>query len=133
LVAVADAKDQMWGRNDVVGTTLEALLGDEAVEVAVGRPPRDVRMRNGFWFAGGEPRNQTVSGVLVIPSVQLWTLRADQHQPILAINPWAHHPLPEIFSTLPRVVRHGSKWTSLNGTQLADILELPVPWPPERG
>jgi hypothetical protein len=133
LIAVADAKDQIWGADDVVETALEALLGDEAVEVAQGSSPRSVRLRNGFWFAGGKPSNENISGVLLVPTATLWTLRSREHQPILAINHWADHRLPEPFFRLRHIARDSDRniWRLHEGTSLADVLGLPIPWPPE--
>jgi hypothetical protein len=130
LIAVADAREELLLGNRVVESTLDALLGDEAVEVADGQPPTPIRLRNGFWFAKGQPRNRQVSGVLVIPSAQLWSLR--RHPPILAINPWAEYPLPRETCSMRSVVRDGDRWALReDANTLADILQLPLPWPPD--
>jgi hypothetical protein len=52
-------------------------------------------------------------------------------QPVLAINPWAEHPVPSALRTLSRFEAEGDRWAFRDGQRFADILGMPTPWPPD--
>jgi hypothetical protein len=92
----------------------------------------DVRQQDGYWGTPDAPKHRNVSGVLVLPKPHLWDLRDERWQPLLIRNPWAERPLPDEFLPLPGF-KHvkDAQYASTEGKALADILELPTPWPPE--
>jgi hypothetical protein len=130
LVVVGDGKGQVVGFDDITETLTEAMFGGEVFLVDQSGIKGVKRANNGFWRGASGARNQHVSGVLLFPDTGLWSLRSEHHQPTLAINPWAEYPLPEIFKRLPRFSLDGELWKHLPGTPMADVLELPNPWPP---
>jgi hypothetical protein len=131
LIVVADAKGQLFGADSTKSALTEALLGDEVVRWREGEPAKLGRARNGFWRGRTAPRNTHVSGVMLFPDVGLWGLRSEKLQPILAINPWAKVPLPEILKIPSFFQAEDEKWKFNAGKNIGDILGLPTPWPPE--
>jgi hypothetical protein len=129
LIVVADAKGQIFGPDDVKDTVTTALLGDEVIHVREGEEPELARKYNGFWRGPKSPRNTLVSGVMVFPDTGVWGLRSDQLQPILAFNPFAQRPLPDVFKVLGRF--ESQQWKFTEGANFADILGLPTSWPPK--
>jgi hypothetical protein len=130
LVVVADGKGQLFGADNAKTAITEAVMGDEVVESRVGEEARLARANNGFWRGAIGPKNKHVSGVLLFPDAGIWGLRSEKLQPILAINPWADHPLPESLKALPHFEAEKDKWVHRDGGNIADLLELPDPWPP---
>jgi len=130
LIVVADGKDQLWGAERIRDTLLEVVMGDEVVEVRQGGEPRLARAGNGFWRSSRSRRNCHVSGVLLLPNLDLWKLREAAHQPLLAINPWGNLALPEPLTNLHRLEVHANRWTETEGRMFADVIGLPNPWPP---
>jgi hypothetical protein len=90
-----------------------------------------IHAKNGFWHGPSGPRNTHVSGVLLLPETGLWKLREEKWQPVLAVNPWAEHPLPERLLTMSRFEAEDGRWVFREGKQFSDIVGLPSPWPPE--
>jgi hypothetical protein len=130
LIVVADAKGQLFGAEHIREAVVEAILGDDLWQITQAGVVGVKRAKNGFWKDGPNGINQNVSGVLLFPDTQLWALRSDEHQPILAVNPWAAYPLPETMISMPRFSVEGDEWKFFDGKPLADILDLPNPWPP---
>jgi hypothetical protein len=109
------------------GTIITEVWADEN-----GKPvARDRRDADGYWGTPDAPRHRDVSGVLVLPKPHLWDLRNERWQPVLVRNPWAERPLPDDFLPLPSFEYEQDCFAQQDGTKLADILGLPVPWPPE--
>ena len=133
LIAVSDCTDQLWGASQIFRHAAEALFGDEVVEISHSGKTQHTRNPNGFWIGANGPRNRNVSAVMILPPPVLWTFRSDPHPPLLAINPWAEHTLPEQFDRLPRMIVENDKPVLNDGEQIADILGLPDPWPPNEG
>ena len=131
LIVVSDAKDQLWGADRARDTLLEALMGDEVIEVPQGGEPRLARAGNGFWRDNCGPRNRHVSGVLLLPDPDIWKLRSPAHQPLLSINPWANLAVPGPLRSLHRLEVEENRWIVRQGQILADITGIPDPWPPE--
>jgi hypothetical protein len=132
LIVVADAKGQLFGVSDVKDALTEALLGDEIVRMRQGEEAELARKYNGFWRGPKSPRNTLVSGVTLFPDIGVWGLRSDQLQPVLAFNPWAEHPLPDVLKVLGRFESENSQWKFITGMNFADVLGLPTPWPPKQ-
>jgi hypothetical protein len=130
LIVVADGKDQLSGTDEIRDAITEAVFGDEVVEVGQGQI-RERYVQNGFWRSGKGPQNQHVSGVLLLPDIGLWRLRNERFQPLLAINPCANLALPQNLLRLPHLAVKDDRWVFKAGENIADILELPSPWPPE--
>jgi hypothetical protein len=130
LIVVADAKDQFFGKDSTKLAITDAVLGDEIVKVQEGGKAQMARAKNGFWHGARGPRKQHVSGVLLLPGTGLWKLREEKGQPILAVNPWADHSLPEGLKTLTRFEAKDDQWVLHVGKLFADILGMPKPWPP---
>lgn len=129
LIVVGDCKDQLRNNEAARQTLTEAVFGDERVEY-VGGLARFGFGRNGFWRGITGARNKQVSGVLLFPRVDIWKLREPNAEPILAVNPWADHPLPATIEQLQRFKSDGSHWRFSDGRALGDILALPTNWPP---
>lgn len=56
LIAVADGKDQLFGKNSVRSALTEAVFGDEIVQFK-GGTHEIIRAKNGFWHGPQGPRN----------------------------------------------------------------------------
>lgn len=61
----------------------------------------------------------------------MWKLREEKWQPVLAVNPWAGHPLPDERREINRFEADDDKWMFRDGKRFADIVSLPDPWPPK--
>jgi hypothetical protein len=128
LIAVADGKDQLFGKKSVDSALTDAVFGDEIVQFK-GNAFHVARAKNGFWHGPNGPRNQHVSGLLLLPETGLWKLREERWQPVLAVNPWAERPLPDALRTIGRFEADEARWTFQEGKWFADIIGLPYPWP----
>ena len=129
LIAVADGKDQLFGKDPMRAALTEAVFGDEIVQFRNGTMEL-AHTKNGFWHGPNGPRNRHVSGVLLLPETGLWKLREDKRQPVLAVNPWAERPLPDALRKMRRLETDNGKWVQREGAEFADIVGLPNPWPP---
>jgi hypothetical protein len=127
LIAVADGKDQIFGKNSVNRALTQTVFGDE---IAHGGTGYVTHAKNGFWHGSEGPRNQHVSGVLLLPQTGLWKLREENWQPALAVNPWPERPLPDALRLMKRFEADNGRWVVREGKQFADIVGLPNPWPP---
>jgi hypothetical protein len=130
LIVVADAKDQLFGKDSINSAITEAVFGDEIVKVQSGKA-QITHAKNGFWHGAAGPRNRHVSAVLLLAGTDLWKLREEKRQPILAINPWAERPLPDALKVLRRFEADKDLWVLRDGKMLADLLGVPNPWPPD--
>jgi hypothetical protein len=133
MVTVVDCKDEIASgpRRELT----EALLGDEVVEdhlSASGAVRTYLVRQGGFWFKGRKPAHANVSAVLLLPRAGIWDLRDPGWEPFMAVNPWAVHPFPAGLLPLPGFAARDDKWTFVEGTSVADILGLPLEWPPRR-
>jgi hypothetical protein len=126
LIVVADAKDQLFTKESIEAALTDAVLGDEIIQFQGGKA-RITRAKNGFWHGKNGPRNRHVSGVLLLPRTDLWKLREDKWQPILATNPWAERALPPELRTLQRFEAEGDRWRLQEGKAFADVLGMPTP------
>jgi hypothetical protein len=129
LIAVADAKEQLYDKEAVKLALTEAVLGNEIVQY-VNDVASITYARNGFWRGPNAPRNRHVSGVLLLPETGLWRLREEEFQPVLAVNPWAEQPLPATLRIMHRFEADDGRWKFYEGKRFADIVGLPDPWPP---
>jgi len=130
LIVVADATDQVFGRDMIMETLLQALFADEAVEAALREEPEIVRQNNGFWVRDGKPLNEHVSGILFLPHVHLWGLRNEASQPTLFENPYANAPLPASLRSIHGYSIVAGRLQVRHEPTLADLLAIPDPWPP---
>jgi hypothetical protein len=130
IIAVADAKDQMFGKTQVRDAITEAVFGDERVVLVEGKGEFDFTP-NGFWRGPDGPRNKHVTAILFLPQIDIWKLRNPKWEPVLAINPWSTSQIPNSFKSLTRLEADQGKWIERKGKPIGDILGLPVPWPPE--
>lgn len=136
LIVVADCKDSIPTGDDVAGALIDALFGSPSLVIrrfADGSAQEELnRTNDGYFGRHGEPRNRNVSGVLLLPEPNLWKLRDDRWQPLIAHNPFAKNPLPRGLLPLPgySYVEETDEFGRVEGTILADILNLPRPWPP---
>jgi hypothetical protein len=96
LIAVADGKDQLFGKSSIHSALSEAVFGDEIAQFKDG-VAEIIHAKNGFWHGPKGPRNRHVSGVILLPETGLWKLRDEKWQPVLAVNPWADRPLPDML------------------------------------
>jgi hypothetical protein len=114
---------------------VDAALGSVVTEVRTfedGRQEtKDVRIEDGYWGGASNPHHRNVSGIVLLPKPHLWDLREDRWQPLHLRNPWAEKPVPADMLPLPGfVVAENGAVTRADGTRFADILGLPVEWPP---
>jgi hypothetical protein len=126
LIAVADGKDQIFGKTSVDRALTEAVFGDEIVEDQ-GGIAYVTHAKNGFWHGPKGLRNRHVSGVLLLPQTGLWKLREENWQPALAANPWAERPLPNALRSMNRFESNNGRWAAREGKRFADIVGLPDP------
>jgi hypothetical protein len=129
LIVVADAKDQLFTKESIDAALTDAVLGNEIIQFQGGRAYA-TRARNGFWHGANGARNRHVSAVMLLPETNLWQLREDKRQPVLAVNPWAELHLPTKLKRLRRFEAEDNRWAARDGELFADILGLPTPWPP---
>lgn len=129
VIAVADGKDQLFSKDSIHSALTEAVFGDEIVQFK-GGAAYITHAKNGFWHGPKGPRNQHVSGVLLLPATGLWKLREEKWQPVLAINPWAERPLPDVLRRMSRFEADNGRWVFREGMRFSDIVGLPDPWPP---
>lgn len=135
LIVIADCKDELVGgdRNDE--SLIDAVFGKVVTQTTVlanGEVEmKDVRLDDGYWGHPNTARHKNVSGVLLLPKPHLWDLRDERWRPLLLRNPWADHPLPADFLSLPGyAVDSEGNLSKTDGTPFADILKLPEVWPP---
>ena len=129
LIAVADGKDQLFSKDSVNSALTDAVFGDEITQFKDGTAQL-MHAKNGFWHGPNGPRNQHVSGILLLPGTELWKLREEKWQPVLAVNPWAERQLPHALRTLRRFEADNGRWVFREGERFANIIGLPDPWPP---
>jgi hypothetical protein len=132
VIIIGDTRGRSWGEAQVAGDLAQCLFGDEVIAVTAGEEPESKRRRNGFWLGANGPRNTQVSAVLFFPDLGFWGLRNRLHMPLLALNPWAVHSLPEDFSQLRRMEVENGRPIIRNGCEVADVLGLPDHWPGAR-
>ena len=134
ILAVADSTWAFsWGQDYLKRVLFDTFLGDEVFQVTLlsdgNYRESNARRGNGFWRGREAPHSQHISGVLLLPDAGLWKMRDEKWQPILALNPWASRPLPEEAIPLSRLTPRESVWRFIEGQHLADLLEIPNPWP----
>jgi ribosomal L7/L12-like protein len=129
LIAIADGKDQLFTKDSIKAAVTEAVFGDEIAQFENGTA-HIAHARNGFWHGPKGPRNRHVSGVLLLPGTGLWRLREEKWQPVLAVNPWAEHQLPDALRTIRRLEADNGRWAFREGELFPNVLGLPDPWPP---
>lgn len=138
VVVIADCKDELTGGDRNAECLLDAVFG---TEVTVDRAmadgsfvTSDERKRNGYWGTRDAPKHRNVSAVVLLPRSHIWDLRNDRWQPLILLNPFADHPLDKNFLPLPGFAYcpdHDHFAPSLDTVRMADILGLPLVWPPE--
>jgi hypothetical protein len=129
VIVVADAKNQLFGKEGVKDALTEAVFGDERTVFSGGQARRN-HAKNGFWIGPTGVRNQHVSAVLLMPDAGIWKLRDKKWQPLLAINPWSNYPPPNVIKSLTRLEAEDQKWILRSGKSFGDILGFPMIWPP---
>ena len=108
-----------------------ALLGSEYVLVrtdgSVGQPGRNL---DGFWYGPKGPRNEMVSGVVILSDLTEWTVGQNAS---LIHNPNAASPLQAQLWKTEQLVPdpENDSFTSRVGIEVARLLDLPIPWPPK--
>jgi hypothetical protein len=133
IIAVADCKGELTG-GDNSRDLIAALFGDEVVHVSFkedgSHEAWDGRKRNGFWGSADNPKNQHVSAVALFPTAEIWSFSSERWQPVLVRNPWAKTSLPEDAIPISRLSLKSDKF-DFKPANLAELLGLPKPWPPE--
>jgi hypothetical protein len=133
IIVLGNARTPVWGEDRTVECLSDALFGDLVVTISPSDcEGRTTRAGNGFWFGSDGARNQHVSAILFFPDVGLWGLRSELHRPLLAINPFATVPVPKPFFELRRVEFDEGQWMLKDGALVADLIGLPLQWPPPR-
>lgn len=135
VIVVADCKDELQGGDHNADALLSAVAGEvvTSVDMRSGQV-EEHRKSNGYWWYGGKPAHEQVSAVLLLPKPHLWDLRKERWQPIMVWHPWANFPLPAGLLPVPGYQHQPGQdegFRAVEGTSLADLLQLPHPWPPE--
>ena len=134
VLVVADRTDSLGIGVRALETELtEALLGDEVHTEQLDRAGNlrtSLVRRGGLWFSGGKPTNRNLSAMLVLRDAQLWNLRSSRGHELAAFNPWADIPLQAAHFPLRHYRADAYTWRAYEGRVLADVLDLPEPWPP---
>lgn len=136
VVVVTDCKSELVGGDRNVQALLDAVFGTVETVVTVHADGQQAieekRRNNGYWGRPEFPQHPNVSAAILLPRPHLWDLRADRWQPLLLHHPWATHKLPDDFLPLQGYsLNEQGEFAPTEGTRLADLLELPEPWPPE--
>ncbi|MGO7554292.1 MULTISPECIES: hypothetical protein [Rhizobium] len=136
VIVVADCKNSIPVGDHVEDTLIDGLFGTRHVvfkKLADGSfETFDDRGDDGFWGRHGAPRNRNVSAVAILPEPNLWKLRDDRWQPIIAYNPFAINPVSSDLLPLAGFgnVDNEEGYGHIEGSWLADLLGLPGEWPP---
>jgi len=108
---------------------MNALFGQEQFHVPIqpDRPitPEDIRFsrkRDGAWTNPIGPRYTRISGVLV--AMNLWPWSINGSKICLYHNPWATMKYDSVLTTLNQASLSGELMQRVDGSTLADILEL---------
>jgi hypothetical protein len=128
LIVVADATGQTFGKKSIHSALTQAVFADEIVQFRGGQAHKTYAS-NGFWSGPTGPQNRHVSGVLLLRETQLWRLRNEKFQPVMAVNPWAERALPAELRTLQRFEEKDGRLAFRDGERFADIVGIPMPWP----
>jgi hypothetical protein len=136
VIVVADCKNSIPVGDHVEDALIDGLFGTRHVvfrKLADGSfETFDDRADDGFWGRHGAPRNRNVSAVVILPEPNLWKLRDDRWQPIIAYNPFATNPISSDLLPLAGfgIVENDEGYGRIEGGRLADFLGLPNLWPP---
>lgn len=133
VIVVADCKSELQGGEHNSEALIDAVCGTTITTVSM--PSGEVsegRKSNGYFWTSGKAAHENVSAVILLPRPHLWDLREDRWQPLMVHHPFASHPLSEAFLDLPAYRHDGDQNLMIRhkGTMMADLLGLPVPWPP---
>jgi hypothetical protein len=135
IVAVFDRTAKLAPHSDDFAETVAgALFGPVLIRdtaMADGTFRRTDRRGFGLWSSSTSRDFNGVSAVLSFPRDDLWHLRDSRWQPLLAINPQAHRPLPAGLLPFNELVVRGLTEDVRRGHNAADILGLPEEWPPQ--
>jgi hypothetical protein len=136
VIAVADFNDELVGGEHNNEALIDSVFGSVVTQVTgLGTPEENivrVRIGDGYWGVPGGLKHTGVSGAILLPQPNLWSLRADRWQPLMIRNPWATHLMPDALLPLPGLqLNSENAFEAVEGTKLADILGLPAIWPPE--
>lgn len=136
LIVIADCKGELSGgasNSDELIQAAFGTLGISFTQHASGETTTaQTRRRDGYWGWPEAPKQRHVSGVLLLPKPDLWSLRQARWEPMLLRNPWANPPLPDDLLPIGGWnLTDEDEFAPTIGTPLADILSLPTPWPPE--
>jgi hypothetical protein len=136
VLVVADRTEKLaYLAGDFAENVAGGLFGPEItedVEYRDGRREMRRRRGDGFWMRRGRPNHSNVSAVLVFPRADIWKLREERWQPLLARNPSASCPLPtEVRLPFHELIMNEREGIVRPGRVAGEILDLPVPWPPE--
>lgn len=108
-------------------SAIDALFGSPAVEHAMDRPPRPIRLRDGVWYGPRGARNTRVSAVLSTERLSPWDLARRSAR--LFHNPWARRPLPQLpLGVEIRQLIEG-RWQVEAGSSFQELFGLPEDWP----
>ncbi len=137
LIVVADCKGSIPVGDHVEDTLIDGLFGSPSVRfrrLGDGSfETYDDRTADRFWGRYGEPRNTNVSAIALLPEPNLWKLRDHRWQPIIAYNPFAANPFSQGILPLPGFgpLDGSDDYGRIEGSPLADLIGLPLEWPPE--
>lgn len=136
IVAIVDCKGELVGGDRNGDHFIEAVHGTVDTVVTVfedgTNKVEEKRRNNGYWGRPDDIQHPNVSAAILLPRPHLWDLRNDRWQPLILRHPWATHPLPDEVLPLPGYkLDEKGEFSTVEGNRLADMLDLPDPWPPE--
>ena len=137
VIVMADCKGELVGGDHNMEALNEALFGSIGFQMTAyadgTHKAEQIRNADGYWWNGEKAIHANVSAAVLLPRPHLWDLRNERWQPIILRNPWATYPLDESRLPLPggRYNLENQKFENIEGTRLADMLQLPAVWPPE--
>ena len=126
IVAINDS----GGHADSIDV-MQALFGTEHLILSPlgsqSNQPRIQRAPDGAWFGPTGPRNQRVSGVLLVSALRPWTVATVE--PVIYCNPWARYPLEEKPDGIVQFRLEGQQMVPRGGLPVHKLLSLSQGWP----
>jgi hypothetical protein len=116
-----DVKDALFGCEDYITSWADGRVIRSGTFL---RP-------DGVWLGPEGIQYRRVSAVLVVSSLQPWSVAA--RQPVIYHNPWARYPIASRFTQMPSYVVAGGKLIRREGCPAHSILGLPGGWPMSAG
>lgn len=109
---------------------MQALFGQEQIILNrqdLSAEPKRRRLPNGAWSGPDGIRYKRVSGVLIVGALNPWNIVSRRNT--LYLHPRAALELPESLKKMNHAIVSKDDIKRVEGSSLAEILELPTSWP----